>query len=259
MLNRITRIFGIRTQRQFRLTLRGLAIVMVTGSGFAVALLMEKSLFWWATLPFFVLLCGAILEFIVGDLLAEQSYPFETEKLLDLLEQQLGREAANSISSKLERMIDDFKACDRSRISGTVHILVPLAPIPEEPKRSGLLQLTDYVGPRGGSKGRITTLDQGIIGRCMRTHAIEHVNFGDRVEYLRRMVKEFGFSKEETDRHTTIARSYIAVPLRRKSRGVGVLYFFSTEPQVFPQAASHVDLDGKAEDVIDVLKTASIV
>jgi len=255
---KLTRALGIRTRRQFRWALRGVAILIVTGSGYAVALLMAKSLFWWSALPFSLLVLATFLEFIWADRLAEHNYPIETEKKLALLERQLGIRAVQSISEKLERIIEGFKACDRSRVSGTVHIIVELAPSPEGRTRFGLLQLTDYVGPRGGSKGRITTLDQGIIGRCARTGRIEHVNFADEAEYRRRMVEEFGFTKQQSESHTTIARSYMAVPIL-DSQVVGVLYFFSTEPQVFPHTAADSNLTASAQDLLDILKTASIV
>lgn len=259
MLARLPLSLGIRTRRQFRLTLRAIAILVVTGGTYAIALLLAKSMFLWSILPFYLVFLASILEFILADLLTERSYPIETEKKLDMLEKQLGTRAVQSISEKLKRIIQSFEACDQSRISGTVHIIIELVPSPEGRQRYGLLQLTDYVGPRGGSKGRITTLDQGIIGRCARTERIEHVNFGDEAKYRKRMVVEFGFSKNEAKSHTTIAKSYIAVPLLLQSRLVGVLYFFSTEPQVFPRAALNSDLEAKAQDLLDILKTVSLV
>lgn len=259
MLTRLTKAVGIRTRRQFRLALRAAAIIIGACSGYAVALLLTKSLLWWSVIPFLILLFSTVFEFILADLLTEHRHPFDTEKKLDLLERKLGARAVQNISQKLERIIMNFKACDQSKISGTVHLVVEMAPSPEGKLRYGLLQLTNYVGPRGGSKGRITTLDQGIIGRCARTGRIEHVNFADEAEYRNRMVEEFGFSKEEAELHTAIARSYIAIPIITESRIVGVLYFFSTEPQVFPIAASDSNLMEKTQDLLDVLRTASIV
>jgi len=229
------------------------------GSGYAIEILIENHLFWWSALPFTFVVFSTFFEFILADLITEHNYPIETEEKLDLLERQLGIRAVETISEKLERMIQTFRACDRSCMSGTLHIIVELAPVPETRTRFGLLQLTNYVGPRGGSKGRITTLDQGIIGRCARTGKAEYVNFSDEYEYRRRMVEEFGFSMEQADSRTTIARSYIAVPLFLNSRVVGVLYFFSTEPQVFPHAARESNLAESAQDLVAILRTASIV
>jgi hypothetical protein len=254
---------GIRTRQQFRLLLRGIAIFFITVSGFAVGLLMELHLFWWSGLPFAVLLLSTIFEFILGDYFAERNYPFETEKKLDLLERRLGARAVESISEKLMRIIQGCKACDTSQISGTVHIIVELTPTPESVYRHGLLQLTDYVGPYGGSKGRITTLEEGVIGRCARTGKTEHVNFADKDEYYRRMVEEFGFSKKEASLHTTIARSFIAEPLILKTETeykiIGVLYFFTTEMQAFPQAFREINLKEKALDLVDLLKTIALI
>lgn len=259
MPSRVAKHFGVRTRRQYRLLLRGIAIIFVTGSGYAIALLLAEMKLGWSALPFAVLVIFTIFEFLLADPITEHSYPIETEAKLDLLERKLGTRAVESISDKLRRIILAFKPCDQSRISGAVHIVVELDPSLEGRTRFGLLQLTGYFGPWKGSKGRITTLDQGIIGRCVRTGQIEHVNFSDETEYRNRMVKEFGFSKKEADSRANIARSYLAVPLIIASRPVGVLYFFSTEPQVFPIAARDSDLEAQAKDVLDVLKTASIV
>lgn len=85
------------------------------------------------------------------------------------------------------------------------------------------------------------------------------MNFDDATEYRRRMVEEFGFSREEAEMHTTFARSYLAEPLLLGGTVIGVLYFFSSEPQVFPLAARGSDLASKGQDFVDVLKTVSIV
>jgi hypothetical protein len=259
VLTGVAKKLGIRTRRQFRLAIRWLAVVIGVGSGFAVGLLMELHWFWWSAVPGVLLLLATIVEFVFGDYIAEQSYPMETEKKIALLERRLGALAVQSIADKLTRRIASFQACDTSQISGTVHVIVELPPSPEMKERYGLLQLTNYVGPHGGSKGRITTLEKGIIGRCARTGKMEFVNFADANEYRRRMVEEFGFSKEEAERHTTIARSYIAEPLFLGPKIIGVLYFFSSEPQVFPYAADASDLKSDTQDLVDLLKTVSIV
>jgi hypothetical protein len=264
-LGKIAREYGIQTQREFRLAVRIFAIFAGTIIAFAVAILLQIELFFWSVLPFLGLLGAAILEFLVSEPAAKQEYPYETEQILAMLERQLGQRAVEGISDKLGRIIQSFRVCDHSRISGTVHVIVPLAPTPEQRARSGLLQLTNYVGRHGGRKGRITTLEQGIIGRCARTGETEYVNFADNEEYRRRMVEEFGFSKAEAESHTTIARSYMAQPLVLSDSAddthptVGVLYFFSTEPQMFPRAAEESNLASNAEDVVQALKIAAIV
>jgi hypothetical protein len=259
VLAAIARILGIKTRRQFRLAFRTLAVVVGVASGFAVGLLMELHWFKLSVLPGTLLLVATLVEFVLGDYIAEQNYPIETEKKLALLEERLGALAVERIGRKLQRIILTFEACDKAQVSATVHIVVELTPSAEVKQRYGLLQLTDYVGPYGGSKGRITTLEKGIIGKCARTGRRESVNFADVAEYLRRMVEEFGFSKEEAERHTTIARSYLAEPLSLGPKIIGVLYFFTSEPQVFPYAARDSDLSSDAKDLIDILETISIV
>ncbi|MGA1839688.1 MAG: GAF domain-containing protein [bacterium] len=201
---------------------------------------MQKKQFGWSALPFILIFFCTILEFHLEDFIVNRSYPYETEKKLVLLEEKFGIRAVECIIDKLKRAIRSFNPCDQERISGTVHIKVKLEPLPEKEIRAGLLQLTNYVNisengiPRG-DKGRITTLDQGIIGRCVRTGKIEYVNFADEAEYMTRMVTEFGFTIPEAKNHDILARSYIAVPLIFKSDVIGVLYFFPQNHKYFRQ------------------------
>jgi hypothetical protein len=262
MLKAIAQIFG--TRRKLRLFIRGFATIVITVCGFLVAWLMEHHEFGWSLLPFVFLLLTTFTEFVLADVLAEKVYPYETQKKLEILEQSTeGQKAAESLADKLERIIEHFKACDNSQISGTVHILVDLTPTNETRNRRGLLQLTDYVGPHKGRKGRITTLSKGIIGRCVRTKSTEYVNFGDKAEYYDRMAREFGFSIEEAKSHATLARSYLAEPIfsdhGQGKELVGVLYFFSTETQVFPLAVGGIELKDMTYDLVNILKPTDLV
>jgi hypothetical protein len=175
------------------------------------------------------------------------------------MEERLGAGTIVEICHRLQRAIGQLKACDQSRVSATVHILIELSANTHNQIRSGLLQLTDYVGPDGGKKGRITLINQGVIGRCARTHRTEAVDFADAKEYQDLMVRDFGFTKAETDRHTKTGRSYLAHPLFNGDSFVGVLYFFTTEPQVFPLAARNIDLESLVSEVVSYLKIAQLV
>ena len=229
-------------------------------AGFLISLLIDLKFSIASALVLVVLLVVSILEFVFADYWTERRYPYDTERKLALLEERLGINAVISLRDKLERTIRAFEACDRRCISGTVHLIVELTASAESIERRGLMQLTDYVGERGGQKGRITTLEKGIIGRCARTGTRETVNFSDEDDYLRRMIREFGFSESEARSHTKSARSYLAQPLVSKEGiTIGVLYFFSTEVQVFPIAAREADLDGVAHDIMDLLKAISII
>jgi hypothetical protein len=255
------RVLGVSlTRRRYRLGLRGILVSVGLVSGYAVTLLVDSGAYLWSLPVFSILLVATLVEFVFADYLAERRYPHDTERKLDLLEHSLGSQAVDELRSKIQRTISSFEACDQSCISGTVHVTVDLMPSAESPKRNGLIQLTEYVGSSGGSKGRITTLEKGIVGRCARTGRREVVNFTDQEDYLNRMVQEFGFTKEEAASHTTSARSYVAEPLMSADeRPIGVLYFFSTEPQVFPHAAGGTELSEVAQDMVAILRTVSIV
>jgi hypothetical protein len=259
MIRRIAELLRLKTRRQFRLTFRAIVLTAAAAVGFASAVFLELHAFRSAGLLFVLSLVFTLLELVVADFVAETAYPLKTEKQLALLEDRLGEATVHALTLKLTRIISGFKSCDHSLISGTVNILVELSPSAEDKTRLGLLQLTDYVGPYGGSKGRITTLEKGIVGRCARTAKTEYVNFANIAQYRHRMVQEFGFSATETERHTILAKSYLAHPLVLGPKVIGVLYFFSTEPQVFPHGARESDLDSLGQDVADLLKTVSIV
>ena len=232
---------------------------MGIGAGFASEVWIELHQFLIALVPLAFLIVVGLLEFVVADVLADLNYPLETEQKLKLLEQQLGSRAVSNISAMLRELIGKFEGCDNTQISATVHLVIDLSPTPEHQTRQGLLQLTDYAGPHGGKKGRITTIDQGIIGRCARTGKTEYTNFADETEYRDRMVREFGFTRQQADSHTKVARSYLAHPIGRDSQVLGIMYFFSTEPQVFPNAADLDDLVEVADGILRILSTAAIV
>jgi GAF domain-containing protein len=73
------------------------------------------------------------------------------------------------------------------------------------------------------------------------------------------MVQEWGFSQTEVDDHTKTARSYLAHPIVFETEIVGVLYSFSTEPQVFPHAARRQHLDDAADAITGLLRAAGIL
>lgn len=239
-LYRTLRLIGIRTHRSFRLTIRALALILGLYCAFRVGVFIQKGHFstalWWHL----GVMLSAIVEFVFAGVLADRSFPFDTERKLALMEKRIGADAITAMSKRLSETIAGFHGCNTKMVSATVHIVAELSATTDQRVRKGLLQLTDYVGLEGGKKGRLTLITQGVIGRCARTRQIETVGFADEQEYLDAMVRCFGFTKQEAERHTKTARSYLAVPLLRGDTFLGVLYFFTSEPQVFPRAA---DLD----------------
>jgi GAF domain len=209
---------------------------------------------WWH----FGVILTAVVEFVLADVLADRSFPFDTERKLALMEKRIGAKVIEEISDLLSKTIGEFRGCNNSMVSATVHIVAELTSTADQRIRKGLLQLTDYVGPDGGQKGRVTLITQGVIGRCARSGQIETVGFADEKEYLDEMVRYFGFSTEEAERHTKTGRSYLAVPLLRNREIVGVLYFFTSEPQVFPRAADLDRLNRVAGTVIGLIKVTGL-
>jgi hypothetical protein len=248
------------TRRRKRMVIRVALIFFGLATGYTITILVNEKHYGRSSAVFVLLVAVTLLEFVFVDYFAERRYPHETEKILTLLEERLGHKTVEVLREKLDRTIDTFRACEKERISATVHVIVNLTATAESVNRRGLMQLTDYVGYRGGQKGRITPLERGVIGRCARTGRTESVNFADDAEYLTRMVREFGYSVDETELHTKSARSYLAHPvLSAAGVPLGVLYFFSTEPQIFPGAAKETNLVAVAKDIRGLLQTGSIV
>lgn len=250
---------GIRNHRTFRLLLRGIAIIVGLVAGFVSSFYLDMQAYRTSVAVFSLVVIAALVEFIAADILAELAFPYETELKLKQMERQLGVDAIRRISDRLQRAIAAFRACDTKQISATVHLIAEVNNSLNAERRRGLLQLTDYVGPHGGKKGRATELTQGLIGCCARTLQQECVDFAHEAEYLDRMVRHFGFTKEEAMRHTHTGRSYLAVPLMHGLDFVGVMYFFSTESQVFPRAARSASLTAIAKEIVDDLKMARLV
>ncbi len=253
---RVLRIIGIRTHRSFRLSLRLFALVLGLFAAFQVAILIQNGhaehAEWWHV----AVVAAAIVEFILADVLADRSFPFDTERKLALMERRLGVNTIQAITRMLQKSISEFEGCHQHLVSSTVHLLVEIVPAADNRVRQGLLQLTDYVGPDGGKKGRLTLITQGVIGRCARTGQEEYVGFADENEYSAAMIREFGFSKQEAERHSKNGRSYLAIPLLREDVVIGVMYFFSSEPQVFPKSTSSADLHNVAgfiQSLVDVV------
>lgn len=256
---KLLRALNIRTYQQFRLTLRLIALPIGLICGFIANVYFETNQFWFAGLFYLGIVIATVIEFVLADLLADWSFPFDTERKLQLMERRLGQDTLASIAEKLREVISEFGACDRARISATVHVVAELSSTSDKRVRLGLLQLTDYVGPEGGKKGRLTLITQGIIGRCARTGKVEAIDFADEVEYDHSMVCDFGFTEEETKTHSRTARSYLAVPLKSEGVTVGVIYFFTSEPQVFPGAVDLAELNKAAKDIVRYLRNVSIV
>lgn len=253
-MNKLVKVLnevGLSTHRRFRLTIRAFALGLGLLATFKVSssFVDGKGSIWW-----YMLLCfSAIIEFIFADVLAERSFPFDTERKLALLEKGNGKNAIKKITSRLKTLIEGLNACDVTQVSATVHVFVELASTSDQRVRMGLMQLTDYVGPAKGPKGRIVMITQGVVGRCARTGNMEVVDFADQIDYTNAMISEFGFTKKEAKSHSQYARSYLAYPLERDEEIVGVIYLFSPEPQIFPHSVERVSLQNAATEFVNYL------
>jgi hypothetical protein len=244
-------------RKKFRLKLRVGSILVGVVAAYVASLLLERGEFAWSVAPASLVLLASLLEFVAADILTESKYPARTQALLDKLEENL-QQYDERIRQSIADAIASLKACDNKRVSGTFHLVVERYSADDEPE-DALLQVTVYSGPLGGKRWRFTSAGKGVIGRCLRSARPECVNFASLEEYQERMVSEFGFSSKEVAQHTKEARSYWAQPVMVAGRLVGVIYLFSTEPQVFPRAANSTVLQSLAREIGLFLVGARVV
>jgi hypothetical protein len=251
-----------KTRRSLRLALRLGALLVGLAAAYYADVLVHEKKYVCGLIPYGLVVVAALLEFVFADVVTNKRFPVETERKLQRMEQKLGAKAIATIQQRVVEIISKFAACDTTRICATVHVLIELAETADHRSRQGLLQLTDYVGPAQGSKGRIILIDQGVIGRCARTHSMETVDFASAEEYAESMVRDFGFTKHEASKHRKDARSYLAFPLLKSEseteRFLGTLYFFTSEPQVFPRAVDETRLKDLSTEIVGYLELADL-
>jgi GAF domain-containing protein len=249
---------NLSARKRFRLRLRALFIIVGVVAGYVTSLLLELHYDLWSAVSALFVLIAALGEFVAADILTESRYPARTQALLEKLEENL-QEYHERIRESIDRAIRTLNACDSSRVSGTFHLVVDLFTADGDESEEALLQIAAYAGPQGGKRWRFTSAGKGVIGRCLRSGRSEYVNFASLDEYEERMVREFGFSRKEVAEHTKEARSYWAEPVQHRGRFVGVIYLFSTEPQVFPLAAETAIMQGLGREIGLFLVGAGVV
>jgi hypothetical protein len=236
-------------------------LLLAAPATYLFAVLIQEKDWAWSLVPAAVLALLSVGEFVVADVLIDSRFPRESAEFLERLQQRLaGTSTHDEVRAALSACVESFTGLDKDKVSSTVHLTVNVAEVGTSETVLGLVQISDYTRPDlGGRRWRVLKATQGIVGRCARMGEMVHVNFRDAVDYQRRMVAEFGFTKEETARHTTTARSYLAVPITSAGSLVGVMYFFSTEPQVFPIAADRAELSRAAATVASLFRAAEIL
>jgi hypothetical protein len=243
---------------RLRIALRVIFIVGASIAGYTAAILFEEKLYSWATWPTAVILLIAIAEFVVADFVVDRFFPASTVALLRKLDKDL-----HSFHDQLRWCVGDaiseLRASDPANCSGTIHLLVEVFSAVDGAPEPALVQIVNYAGSRTGGKWRIYATSKGIIGRCVRSSQLETVSFASEQEFRQRMVEEFGFTRDEMLTRTQDARSYLAKPLKSGARLLGVLYLYSTEPQVFPRAIDEGRLEYVAQNIVRILQVAKVV
>lgn len=247
-------------RRIYRLRLRAAFLASGLIAAFVTSILLEEKAYVWAIMPAVLVMTATLAEFVLADALTERRYPARTEEILDKLEANV-LVVHDQIIASIDGAIDTLRGCDRSKVSGTFHLLVELYSSAEEESEwePALVQVTKYSGRLGGPPWRFTGTLKGVVGRCVRTGKPEWVNFSSFDEYRIRMVSEFGFTNEEFQRLTGEARSYWAHPVFRDERIVGVMYLFTTEVQVFPVAANPNALTASANEIAAYLAGVGVI
>lgn len=245
-------------RKTFRLWVRLISLVVTIICAYLANYLFAKNSYGFAIIPTMIGLIAGLVDVYFGDKITEAKYPADTEKRLKSIKER--REGVQTaLVDILKELNKSLKGCNRDEISTTVHICVNFYSALDDGEEQGFVQLIDYAGKYGGNSLRITPSTKGIIGRALRSQKSEFVNFLTLSEYTERMVKEFGFTKAEAESKTSEARSYYAAPILDSHVIVGILYLFSTEPQVFPKANVGKVIEQKATEISHVLKAGNIV
>jgi GAF domain-containing protein len=252
------RLPHLNEREKFRALLRAGAITIAAISTFVASVLFQESMYYWAALPSVFVLLSLLGEFIVADVITEEKYPARTSAILEAYEKK-ALSLQDPLLTLIQQAIGSLNACDNASVNGTLHLIVELfSPLDDKPT-TAFVQLTNYAGRLGGKRWRFVDASKGIIGRCLRTKSPEFVNFSTQEEFNDRMMREFGFTYVEMQSRTLAARSYWAHPITANDEMVGVLYLFSTEPQVFPLAAHVQSLDQVCTNIVGVLRASSII
>lgn len=226
------------------------------------AVFTEQQRFGAALLPASVLCLVSIFEFVLGDIIAERTFPEGTLSKMEVLRHVRTKGTLREITRILATLVE-HPVLAGVPLLATAHLRIELfGPLDDEaapgsrPTSSGLLQLVDYQSTRAvpeherrEGRFRVTPQYQGLIGRCLRTEEEDFVAFDSEEDYFNKMVHDFGFSKAEAERHSKTARSYYACPIRHPGEPiVGVLYMYSTEKALFPRI---LDSDGSLRVAVD--------
>jgi len=245
-------------RKRLKIIIRFIAILIAFAGTFFAAINIQKFEFRIAFFFSLLVVLASIIEFIISDILTEKIYPLRTQQLFNTLELKLAR-VRDGVITKLREAVENLKGCDKNHVNVTVHLKVNFFSSIDDKIETGLVQLTDYYGNSSGASWRITSCYKGIIGRCLRTGEPEYVNFANEEEYEDRMIKEFGFTKSETEARSKNARSYYAYPIIINNQLIGVLYLYSTDFQVFPNSVDERKIASVSRDITMLLKAASIV
>jgi GAF domain-containing protein len=254
----MVRLRDIPSRKWFRLRCRGYAFIVAAFAGFFASVLIEEKQYPTAAVFAVFVLLAAVAEFVLADILTEEIYPAKTQTLLGRLQDNL-RLYHDHIRASIGRAIEDLAGCDKAKISGTFHLVVELYRVTGDGTDEALVQVTDYSGRLGGERWRFNSATKGIIGRCLRTGESEWVNFASEDDYTDRMIREFGYTKNEMLTHTRAARSYWAEPVYARNKLIGVMFLFSTEIQVFPYSVQSHHMRAHAREISSYLEGAEIV
>jgi hypothetical protein len=99
-----------------------------------------------------------------------------------------------------------------------------------------LQQIINYVGENEGTLGRLTDARAGIIGRCCRTGTIQIAKRtqADPREFVKELVRAWGFQKDEASARTSDRWAWMAYPLVESVGGpVFAVVFVDTDSTPF--------------------------
>ncbi|HEY2847954.1 MAG TPA: GAF domain-containing protein [Pyrinomonadaceae bacterium] len=127
-----------------------------------------------------------------------------------------------------------FSRSSVNRLRVTVQRIVPPEKAGTSPEE--LEQVLDYIGGKGGGKGRRFSIRSGITGKAAREGEvlIGSRNNDNHEAYIQELMSVWNYTEEDAKKLSSGRNSWMAVPIKYKGHEItGVVYLDSNEKEFF--------------------------
>jgi hypothetical protein len=198
---------------------------------FIASVLVQEQMYYWAIVPAFV---SVVLVATSTVLAYERTWHLDDSGAVVASQRRriISENDSFVVKGQLDGFIATLQTPPEIDLHATVHLVVRRPKCDCKRTDPGLIQICQYASTGqcdGGPPFRVSSIYQGLIGRCFRSGKLHTVNFASLAEYERRMVQEFGFTPDSAKRHDGSGRSYLAAPISAGTEIIGVLFLYTTQ------------------------------